>query len=339
MNFSDALEGVGNVLDTPRRLLYQGGTALARAGGYEGRDIDHFSDLLGEAGMDEDSWLTKGLGFAGDVATDPLTYLGGLGGLKGARALRGAIPGYVAQEGKAGVMAADSLAGASKFKAPLADVKVAKNVEWLNPGTMPASAEAGGKVVTTMPSGEGRLSAEYTRTAGQSPTQLRAGLEDMSQTGLNSDFVNNAGGFYDSNNKTMGAMAGEDAGRNLRHERVHAIIDQASQGQGKVGDLPYLMQAPARLKASSKPLLQDAGVMMDELAAQTLENRSLGGQLKGAAGYLFHPEKNATYTRMYENGGLDPRLISAYSKLPGAMAGAGAAGGAGVPTLARMLGE
>jgi hypothetical protein len=338
MDFSDALGGIGTVLDTPRRLLYQGGTALARAGGYEGPDINHFADLLGQAGMDQDSWLTKGLGFAGDVATDPLTYLGGLGGLKGARALRGTIPSYVAQEGKAGAFAADSLAGASKFKAPLQDVKVAKNMEWLEPGVMPAMPEAGGKVVTTMPTGEGRLSAEFTRTNGQTPTQLRAGLHDMTQNGVGADFVNNTGGFYDAQTKTMASAAGEDAARNLRHERVHAIVDQASQGQGKMGDLPYLIQAPARLKASSKPLLQDAGVMMDELAAQTLENRSLGGQMKGAMSYLFHPEKNATYTGMYKAGGLDPRLISAYSSLPGAMAGSGAVAGAGAPAFARMLG-
>jgi hypothetical protein len=158
------------------------------------------------------------------------------------------------------------------------------------------------------------------------------------QNGVGADFVNNTGGFYDAQTKTMAAAAGEDAARNLRHERVHAIVDQASQGQGKMGDLPYLMQAPARLKASSKPLLQDAGVMMDELAAQTLENRSLGGQMKGAMSYLFHPDKNATYTQMYKAGGLDPRLISAYSSLPGAMAGSGAAAGASAPAFARMLG-
>jgi len=88
MNFSDALGGIGTALDTPRRLLYQGGTALARAGGYEGPDIDHFADLLGQAGMDQDSWLTKGLGFAGDLATDPMMWAGGAA-LKGVGKLAG----------------------------------------------------------------------------------------------------------------------------------------------------------------------------------------------------------------------------------------------------------
>jgi hypothetical protein len=339
MSFSDALEGIGNVLDTPRRLLYQGGNALARSAGYQGRDINHFADILGEAGMDEDSMLTKGLGFVGDVATDPLTYLGGFGGLKGAKALRGAIPGYVAEEGAAGLNASKSLAGASKFKEPLRDVKVAQNMEWLNPGTMPAMPEVGGQVAAAPLARDGRLSAEFTRANGASPADLKGVLANMQAEGVSKNFVGNVGGTYDADHKVIASMAGEDAGRALRHERIHAVIDQASKGQGKMGDLPYLMQAPARLKSSSSPLLNNAGSIMDELAAQSLENRSLGGQIKGGASFLFHPEKNALYSGMYKEGGMDPRLVAAYSKLPKAMLGAGAAGGAGVPSFARALGE
>ncbi len=89
MNFSDAIGGIGQILDTPRRLLYQGGDAAARAMGYEGKQINGFGDVLGAAGMDEDSFLTQALGVAGNVATDPLTYVGGLGLFKGHKALQG----------------------------------------------------------------------------------------------------------------------------------------------------------------------------------------------------------------------------------------------------------
>lgn len=48
-----------------------------------------FSDVLGNLGM-EDGWKKGALGFAGDVLLDPLTYVGGIGGLtKGGKAAKG----------------------------------------------------------------------------------------------------------------------------------------------------------------------------------------------------------------------------------------------------------
>src|SRR5436305_13678158 len=79
---SGALGAVGNVLDAPRSMVYSGliNPAYHALGGDPTRQIGHASDLLEAAGMDKDSMLTKGLGMAGDVATDPLTYAGAFGG-------------------------------------------------------------------------------------------------------------------------------------------------------------------------------------------------------------------------------------------------------------------
>jgi hypothetical protein len=119
---SGALGAVGNVLDAPRRMVYSGliNPAYHALGGDPTRQIGHASDLLAAAGMDKDSWLTKGLGMAGDMATDPLTYAGmAAGGLGAAKAFEGlgpmlggdaaklsalAIPEEMAERGGAGMV-------------------------------------------------------------------------------------------------------------------------------------------------------------------------------------------------------------------------------------------
>lgn len=76
----DLLGQMGDVLDTPRQLVWQGISGMA------GKDWKGAEDALVDAGMDRDSLLTKGLGFAGDMATDPLTWAGALAGAGGAHA-------------------------------------------------------------------------------------------------------------------------------------------------------------------------------------------------------------------------------------------------------------
>lgn len=346
--FADILSGIGTVLDTPRRLAYQGGDALARAAGYQGPEIKHFADVLGQAGMDRDSWLTQGLGFAGDVATDPLTYAGGFLGRAGAKALRGAIPEYLtstskleaaAAGGNAAVDAATAgrgLGGAAKFKAPLEDTLSMRNIEYLPNGQMPLEGAVAGR-----PAIDGRLAGDVIRQPGHvGNADIKNILDAAKRNGASEEFVAGAGGFYDNSAKVYGTMVGEPS-RSLRHERIHAIIGQAADGKGDINALPALMRWPAKLKSSSTPWVQDLGAVGDELAAQSLESRGLGNQLLGGASFLFHPEKNAAYAGRFAEAGMNPWVTGLYGSLPAAMVGAGAVGGAaaggGMGRLAEYL--
>lgn len=91
-DLSSVLGTVGNALDMPRKAVYGVGNAVYKGlTGDQGPDINNFGDILTRAGMDPDFTLTKALGFAGNVATDPLTYLGGAAALKGGKAISGLL--------------------------------------------------------------------------------------------------------------------------------------------------------------------------------------------------------------------------------------------------------
>lgn len=91
----DLLGAAGDVIDKPRQLVWQGISGLT------GKNYAGAEDALVDAGMDRDSLLTKGLGFAGDMATDPLTWAGALAGGAGAHSLFTRFgPRYGAQAAK-----------------------------------------------------------------------------------------------------------------------------------------------------------------------------------------------------------------------------------------------
>ncbi len=314
------LDTLLSYLDAPRSAVFKGIDALSRVGGYDGDEIKGGADALSALGMDPDSGWTKALGFAGDVAADPLTWAGGLAGAKAGKYLRGLIPSQAAEQG-AGQLGARGLAEAGKFKEPLRDVATFSNMTVEN----------------------GRLGANPSgRTALFGNSDVRSRMLAMkSDPNLVPLLEEGVGGFYHPDTRSIVGMAGQDAkdaASAIRHERVHAIIDQAA-GTPMQRDLPPLMRGAATLKGSRVGLLQDAGVIADELAAQTLENRTGRSQLQGAMSYLFHPEKNATYTDLYRQAGLSPLVTGAYSSLPGALVAAPAAAGVGSSALARYLGS
>ena len=79
----DLLQGEGDWKDYLSLSLAfpTGGASLMLNKDWRERVDDNymFSELLAEEGMDPNSWVTKGLGFLGDVAADPLMYIPGAG--------------------------------------------------------------------------------------------------------------------------------------------------------------------------------------------------------------------------------------------------------------------
>jgi hypothetical protein len=117
----DVLGGAADVLSLPQRAVWKGISGLT------GRDWKGTADVLADVGgMDRDAWLTKGLGFAGDMALDPLTYMGAVGGgqllakgaSKGAGALRGLLSGAAEGAASLGDDAARAASGLTHFTTP-----------------------------------------------------------------------------------------------------------------------------------------------------------------------------------------------------------------------------
>lgn len=106
-----AVNSLLDFLDTPRQgAMWAIDQGYHQLGGDPGRKLNRFADVLGAAGMDPDSLLTQGLGLAGDVAVDPLTWAGlGYGALRGGRAALGSL--------RAGTAAEDAGASLTRFLA------------------------------------------------------------------------------------------------------------------------------------------------------------------------------------------------------------------------------
>lgn len=318
----DALQGAGSLLSAPGD--YTRGVLAGKPGERVGG-----RDLLRGYGLasDEDNWGNFLGGLATDVATDPLTYAGGYLG----KAARGLIPFSPTESGLA--TAGKGLGGAGKFKEPLREVATLTGLE------VGAPVSGAGRVGVPLATGEtlsGQMSGRTAAQMGRGDMQGR--LLRMAGEGAG-DSLGAVEGGYNPGSKTVFAGADQSGrlGDTLRHERIHAIIDQAAQGAGNMSDLPMLMRLPAQLKSSNSALARSLGTVGDELAAQTLENRTLGGQLQGAAGYLFNPQKNASYASAFARGGIDPRVVALYGALPKVPLAAGAGTGGGSGWLARAL--
>src|SRR5262245_61611999 len=147
MGFADVLGTVGDALDKPRQMFYKGLNSVADSlGGNPEHEWKGFADVLGSAGMDPDSWVTKGLGFVGDIATDPLTWGGGLAA-KGVRS-------FLGKGGQLGKAAAKGtgLARQAPVGEMLEHMPVFRNVVAGSPSQVneaAAAMEAAGKHVVT----------------------------------------------------------------------------------------------------------------------------------------------------------------------------------------------
>lgn len=88
------LSTVADVFDTPRRLLWQHVVSPLF-----GQELKGGSDLLASLGADPEDTLTSLGGMGLDMVSDPLTWLGGLGGLKAGARVGGmadrALPGML----------------------------------------------------------------------------------------------------------------------------------------------------------------------------------------------------------------------------------------------------
>lgn len=305
-----------------------------------GRELLRALGLAGE----EDTTGNFLAGMATDIATDPLTYagsaLGALAGARGARYARGLIPAEIPQ-GKATGNLTNALGGAAKFKAPLRDVVVLTKPQslWSPYSTRDELIErfienAGERSVVSAtpatlsgphhPAIGGVMSGRTARTVGGEEAANR--LASLAEHGPSQQQLNRMAGGYYQHDRVV--LAPDSSPATQRHERVHAIIDGASKGVGETDQLPLLMRIPATLKAEGNPgWLRDAGVVIDELAAQTLEQRDLRGKLLGATRFLFQPEHNAYYSGNYARRELSPLVQAIYGYLPRGMIHAGGAAG------------
>lgn len=351
-------------LDTPRQGLYWlADKGYHAAGGDPGTQINHFADALGAMGMDRDSLLTKGLGALGDVATDPLTYAGALGGWAGAKLLRGMIPFDVAQDASRAAKGAASLAEGAEFRAPLSKVPEFRDAGFASRANLEREGLADGAIARS-PKGaeEGRqvvaigapnpVDEAFVGRVARGRNMDDAALQSRAHwmSGMGSETLDGAAGFYDPTSQSVVTRAGMDpahAALNARHERIHAIIDQAAKAQDPsvAANLPALMRYPAQLMQGQSAFSRTAGRIGDELAAQTLEHRGLYDQMRGAASFLFNPEKNAIYAQRFAfpSQNSSAAAVGLYGALPTAFLGAGAAAGntaaGGLGALARSLGE
>jgi len=157
-------------------------------------------------------------------------------------------------------------------------------------------------------------------------------------------------GWFEPGDRVAAVLKGADP-RTGRHEIVHGIIDSAARS-GDYANLPLLMKSPAALKSGFyrgstpvKSFRMGAADIMDELAAQTLENKGTWNQLKGAADFLFaRPFGGNSYVRSgyaKEFANTSPEAAALYRAIGYSpyVAGGGALAGGGVYGASQLLGE
>lgn len=276
----------GDVLDSPRRLIYQGISGLT------GKNWKGFGDVLSEVGVDKNSIPGMVGGFLGDVASDPLTWAGvGMG-----RYLRGLKPTMELGAAAGATGATPTMRQALKGTAVLDDI-----------APLDSGVGMGVKARRGLPAGDADALAERAR-----------GVLPEFESGR-------VRGMFDPETNVIATARGA-APAVSRHERTHAIISNASQDPALAAQLPTLLRTPAQLLAAPKGTLRHgAGMIGDELAAHALQSRNYDEQVRNALGFLFNPRTNAYYANDFQ-GSMHPWIRKGYSALPTAPDYAGAGG-------------
>jgi hypothetical protein len=140
------------------------------------------------------------------------------------------------------------------------------------------------------PSWSGRAVGGYA-----SPMETRQAAMDLLQAGKGRM------GEFDPET-AIGAVKATASPTTTRHEAIHGIISDASKS-GMTQDLPMMMRLPANLMsgAGDTGLRRGLASVLDELAAQTLEHRTLGGKLGGALNFLFDNPLNDAQNAIHQN--------------------------------------
>jgi hypothetical protein len=325
----ELMHGIGTVLDAPRSLLYKGLNAGADAlGGDPSHEWKGFGDVLESAGMDQDSMLTKALGFAGDVATDPLTWAGA----GAAKFLRGKIPGVTTAVGR-GAATGEGLAAGKTARNLLKDTTVFRDVT-------PAVAESGfggyvdpltrevAGVASSGPAGlkvEGRIAAQPAAQRQGLREELKAGEFGKTSEGAISKLEGNApvnglgnfnfDGMYASGGNSI-ALTPSATTATKRHELVHAMIDNAAK-TGQADDLPFLMRLPAKMKAGAYQEGRESAALAHKAAA--IGDNAAVETANAATARVFHTPKQALAMHLDELAAHSLQGRSTGEKIQGAM--------------------
>lgn len=310
----DALGYAGSALSAPGD--YTRGLLAGRPG--ERVNPRQLLDAWG-ADLDEedDSWLGWGRDLAVGVATDPLTYaLPFAGNYLGAK-LASKLPTGVSGTARAGATM-EELAGSPALKALGENITRFENV-------VPGSTDDAAKFLAHA----GRRGAD-------------ADFLDEALGAVEGAAAAEAKGSYWPHLDTMGTSPGATVGTK-RHEFMHGLIDQAAKGD-QVGALPLTARpagalrkalydeaaATGRSVGSIKGEVPAWATFADELAGHLHAGTTPMEKLAGAAGFLFHPGKQAAYApRIAERGlaGTTPWAARVYRAFGGAPRAAGSLAG------------
>lgn len=143
------------------------------------------------------------------------------------------------------------------------------------------------------------------------------------------------GGAYNPA-RGVGAISADAPSFAGRHEVIHGLVDQAAKNPEMAGGMPWLVRMAARMQPANPQATgfgAAVGNVADELAAHTLQNRGVMGQLGGAAKFLFgRPgEVRNVYAQQFaEQSPLVGALYRSMGYAPAAGAGAGIGLGAGL---------
>lgn len=289
-----ALGRVGDVLDTPRRLAWQGINSIL--GNEDGPE--NGADLLSRAGMDPESVWTKALGMGVDALTDPLTYAGGFIG----RGI-GKAANAVSKIGKPGV--ANVLKARRNFAA-------VKDVGF--PATGESFADAaeriakGGDGLNVLPGRHalGRVVGPMHESTIES--LAAGGLDDIAW-----DFGTNPAvkGMYDARLPAAFTAPGAKP-EVIRHELVHGLNREAARESG--AGLSLASKAIGSSYKTHNPFLTAMGIVGDEALAHGAHSRGVGNQIAGATEFLKNPHPH--YVRQVS--ALSPEAGNLWNALRGA---------------------
>jgi len=349
--------GLGGLIGGPLGIL--AGSALGGAAQGMGlaADPEKMRAPTAEDVTGSDSSLLNALvGMAGD----PLTYAGGLGGIKAGRSAEAALAGRGATESAAQMLPLRRQFTHLNDVHTTTGLPLAKSEELMKtPAVSLASMEGAERGPL-----EGYIQTGF--LGGGSPGQnalarpVGATLGSAKRASELRDVIRLAGqeqarhsaqggllrGFYDPISRSSveiqqsplaSFLTGNSVSPNevARHENTHGLIDRAVAG-GDASGLPLSMRIPANLRMSGNDTLQGLGVLADEMAA-----RGSGGGPGEVSNFLNNPM--ASYADRIRQ--LSPLIADLYGegmipKIPRALATLGlGGGGAGLATYLATRGE